>query len=69
MCKLSWPRKKDWELNGPALLSTSFVILKVLAGSLPPERGNHAQKWVSLLAMLLQPRSLCGSLKINESMV
>lgn len=66
MCKLLWLCKK---LNGHALLSASFVILKVPARTLPPERGNHAEKQVSLLVMLSQPRSRFGSLKINETMV
>lgn len=69
MCKLSWLCKKDWQLNGHALLSASFAILKVLARTLPPEKDNHAEKQVSLLVMLSQPRSRFGSLKINETMV
>lgn len=69
MCKLSWPCKKVWKLNGHALLSAVFVMLKVLARTFPPERDNHAEKQVSLLVMLSQPRSHFGSLKINETMV
>lgn len=61
--------KKDWELDGHALLSASFVVLAALARALPPERGNHPEKQVSLLVMLSQPRSRFGSLKINETMV
>lgn len=69
MRKLLWLCKKDWELNGPVLLSASFVILKVLARALPPERSNHAEKQVSQLVMLSQPRSRFGTLKINETTV
>lgn len=54
---------------GMPYFSASFVILKVLARTLPPERGNHAEKQVSLLVMLSQSCSHFGSLKINETMV
>lgn len=56
-------------LMGMPYFSASFVILKVLARTLPPERGNHAEKQVSLLVMLSQSCSHFGSLKINETMV
>lgn len=69
MCKLSWLCKEDWKLNGHALLSASFAILKVLTRTWPPERGNHAEKQVFVLVMLSQPCSCFESLKKKETMV
>lgn len=50
MCKVSWPCKKDGELNGLALLSACFAILPVPARTLPPETETP----VSLLVMLAE---------------